>query len=202
LETSGQPPPDIRGDFSNPESFVIVHHVASRQPTDDAVQAATASEQTGGARAGSRPDDHLIEVPANARAGDPAYESEDVTVDDEGAWYWEDSAGTVYGPYGTAFAEGVELGYSALRRHGAPVHQRHRERRRAGDVAEFGANDLHRSAELEFSRAAQPRLAQQEEGFRRAQLQFHQATVTPGAARHADGLRHESAPSRPAPPHR
>lgn len=194
LETSEAPPVDTHGHLSNPESFVVVHHVARQRPD---AEEAKEPEQTGARTAGTG--SGLIEVPANARAGDPAYASND--EGNEGEWYFEDSGGTVYGPYGTVFADGVELGYSALRGHGA-VHRRHHGHQRPGDSPEFGADDLHRSAELEFSRVAQPHLAQQEEGFRQAQLRFHQATVTPGVARQSDGLRHESTPVRGTPRHR
>lgn len=61
-------------------------------------------------------------------------------------------------------------------------------------VPEFGANDLHRRAQLQFGEAAYPKLAGQDDGFRRAQLEFHRSTLTPGVVRQSDGLRHERVP--------
>ena len=140
-------------------------------------------------------------MPDNARAGDPAYASNEEEYEDE--WYVEDGGGTVFGPYGIAFADGVDLGYTALADHsdhGPRRGQRwHHGGGRRQDVPEFGANDLHRSAQLQFAEAAQPHLAEQEAGFRRAQLEFHRATLTPGVPRQSDGLRHEQAPSRSRP---
>lgn len=183
--------PSGEGLLKNPGSFIIVRTVRVEEPI-----AAGADDGTSG---------RLIAVPSNARAGDPAYAQ---APEEEYVEYYEDDSPIVYGPYGTIFADGIELGYSVLKKHGA-VHRRgHRtddgDRRRGRDdrAPEFGENDLHRSAQLKFAEAAQPRLDGLDDSFRRAQLQFHRATLAPGVQRSSDGLRHERAPSRPRRPSR
>jgi hypothetical protein len=177
----------------NTGSFIVVHRGAATGGSDEEIRFSLPSvggEQTGGSAA------DLIAVPSNARAGDPAFaEPEDAAWEE--TWVEEPTEER----YGIAFAEGVRLGYTALRR---PDQHRGDDRRgRRHEVgepgAEFGADDLHRSAQLRFAEAAQPRLDGLDDGFRRAQLTFHRATLTPGVVRGSDGLRHERAPSSPRP---
>ena len=149
---------------------------------------AVAEEESGG---------RLIAVPQNARAGDPVYAEvpDEEYFEEEGRW----DDGAYERTYGTAFAEGVNLGYTTLHRHGRPVrHPIHRPER---DLPEFGSGDLHRGAVLRFGEAAQPRLDGLDDGFRRAQRVFHRATLTPGVRRESDGLRHErTGPRQERPP--
>lgn len=174
--------------LKNPGSFLTVRF--ARQPDG----AGGEQERMSGPYEG-----RLIAVPANARAGDPAFasapgEDEYVTADEEGVDEPQ------VREYGIAFAEGVNLGYTTLRRHDRPA--RHPVHRPDRDVPEFGSEDLHRDAVLRFGEASQPRLDGLDDAFRRAQLSFHRATLTPGVGREADGLRHERAPSRPLQPRR
>ena len=171
--------------LKNEGSFITVH----TRPTT-AGEATAATEMTRG---------RMIEVPRNARAGDPAY----AVVEEEA--YWDEGAGQEDGAYertyGIAFAEGVNLGYTRLHRH--EQRRGHRPVRPSDEGApEFGSSDLHRRAVLRFGEAAQARLEGLDEGFRRAQLTFHRATLTPGVRREADGLRHERTGSRPERPSR
>jgi hypothetical protein len=182
--------PSGRGLLKNPGSYIVVRTVRVEEPI-------VAADKTG-------PTGRLIPVPENARAGDPAYA--EAPAEEYVEYYYEDHP-TVYGPYGTIFADGIELGYSALKKHGPGRHGRHRSdngrrRDRHDHLPEFGANDLHRSAQLKFAESAQPRLEGLDDGFRRAQLQFHRSTLTPGVRRSSDGLRHERSSSRPSRPSR
>lgn len=198
-----------RGDglLKNPGSFIVVHRDSTAPVATDAaedqhvrISLPAWSEQTGARADAVEQTGGFIAVPDNARAGDPAYIA--MEEEEDGEWYYvDDGGGTVFGPYGMAFADGVDLGYSTLVKHGSAGRHHHRMHGdgRRSDVPEFGANDLHRSAELQFAEAAQPRLAEQEAGFRRAQMAFHRATLTPGVPRQSDGLRHERAPSSSRP---
>lgn len=176
--------------LSNPESFIRVHR-APETPSDTLRVSTPEAHAAADAEARG-----LIAVPSSARAGDPAFE---VPAPDESEYVFDDTP-TSY-TTGTAFADGVVLGYSSLHGpHWRPGRPRPRPRPAAADAPEFGSGDLHRSAQLRFSEAAQPRLEHMDDAWRRAQLEFRRSTLAPGQPRGSDGLRHERtspAPTRP-----
>jgi hypothetical protein len=183
-----QPPTPRPVTLSNPESFIRVHRAA--EVLDERVRIST-PESRAAAVAEAR---GLIAVPSSARAGDPSFDVPAEPEFTDAASYTDDSSFTT----GMIFADGIPLGYSTLRRPGYP-HARPRRDPGAPDAPaeEFGAHDLHRSAQLRFAEAAQPHLDGLDDAWRRAQLQFHRSTLTPGVPRGSDGLRHErSTPTR------
>lgn len=145
----------------------------------------------------ARPAGRLIAVPFNARAGDPAYaepeEWAEHYVDGDEQYVANESYQRTYG---MVFADGVDLGYTTLRRHDRPD----RRVRPPHDIgAAYENEDVHRRAQLRFADAAQPRLDGLDDGFRRAQLTFNRASMPSSGERGADGLRRERAPSSDRP---